>query len=371
VDAVSSILYLDYGRDQSIIKNKDGGNVDYEAVEFLKALNAAVLGPNPGVITIAEESTVYPLVTMPPDEGGLGFTFKWNMGFMHDTLDYMMSDPFFRHGAHDKMTFSMSYAFSENYILPYSHDEVVHGKKSLIDKMYGDYEEKFAALKTLFGWQYGHPGKKLMFMGCEFAQFIEWDYQKELDWFLLEYKTHAGVLEWVSALNKRYKECGALYSTDDGWDGFKWLCVDDRENNIFAFMRSGVSGAVDPDVSQAAGLNAFQAADPDVSQAISSDNKQEIYNEQKFEHIVCIYNFSVTDFTEYDIALPLAGKLRLLLASEKQLRSNGKRKGIKKVAAVRKMELNGLPYQATFVLPKSSCLFYSFTPDMEVKKKRS
>ena len=321
VDAVSSILYLDYGRDQGSITNRDGGNVDYEAVDFLKNLNAAVLGPNPGVVTIAEESTAYPLVTMPPQDGGLGFTFKWNMGFMHDTLDYMMSDPYFRHGAHDKMTFSMYYAFSENFILPYSHDEVVHGKKSLIDKMHGDYDAKFSALKLLYSWQFGHPGKKLLFMGCEFAQFIEWDYKKELDWFLLEYDSHRNVLDYICALNELYKEHPALYSIDDDWEGFEWLCVDDRKNSVFAFMRSG-----------------------------------------GYEHIICIYNFSVEDFSGYDLALPEKGKLRLLLSSEKYILSGEKKKSVKSVAAVHKQELNGLPYQATFVLPGTSCLFYSFTP---------
>ena len=313
VDAVSSILYLDYGRDQGIVLNKDGGNVDLEAVDFLKALNVAILGSHPGVISMAEEATAFPLVTKPPYDGGLGFTFKWNMGFMHDTLDFMLSDPYFRHGAHDKMTFSMFYAFSENFILPYSHDEVVHGKKSLIDKMYGEYDEKFSALKTLFGWQFGHPGKKLMFMGDEFAHFIEWDYKKELDWFLLEYDSHRGMLSWVSELNRLYRENAALYSIDDGWAGFKWLTVDDRENSIFAFMRS-------------------------------SEN----------EHVVCIYNFSVADIKKYEVAIPEKGKLRLLLSSEGP-------KGIKKAVAVHKKELNGLPYTGVFNIPKLSALFYSFT----------
>ena len=314
VDAVSSILYLDYGRSHGFLPNKDGGNIDYEAVEFLKTLNASVLGPRPGVVTVAEESTAYPLVTMPPHEGGLGFTFKWNMGFMHDTLDFMMSDPYFRHGAHDKMTFSMFYAFSENYILPYSHDEVVHGKKSLINKMYGDYDSKFSALKALYGWLYGHPGKKLLFMGSEFAQFIEWDYQKELDWFLLEYDSHRAVQDWIGELNGFYRSQKALHAVDDKWDGFKWLAVDDRKNSVFAFLRQGGG-----------------------------------------DYVVCIYNFSVEDFKRYDVALPGPGKLRLLLSSEKV-------KGLKKAAAIRREELNGLPCSATFSLPKTSALFYSYTP---------
>jgi 1,4-alpha-glucan branching enzyme len=308
---------LNYGRAGSQIRNRDGGDIDYEAVDFLKSLNAAVLGTYPGAITIAEESTAYPLVTMPPYEGGLGFTFKWNMGFMHDTLDYMASDPYFRHGAHEKLTFSMYYAFSENFILPYSHDEVVHGKKSLIDKMYGDYDAKFSALKTLYGWLYGHPGKKLLFMGSEFAQFIEWDYKKQLDWFLLEYESHTCVQAWVSALNKLYRKHSALYAKDDGWEGFRWLNVEDRKNSVFSFMRS----------------------DGD-------------------EHIVCVYNFSVQDFATYDVALPEPGELRLLLSSEESAGT----KGTKKTVTARKKELNGLPYYATLALPGASALFYSYRP---------
>ena len=310
VDAVSSMLYLDYGREGNYVRNEDGGNIDYEAARFLKTLNSAILGGNPGVITVAEEATSYPLVTKPPHDGGLGFTFKWNMGFMHDTLDFMKSDPYFRHGAHDKMTFSMYYAFSENFILPYSHDEVVHGKASMIEKMYGEYEAKFPALKTLYAWLFGHPGKKLLFMGSEFAQFIEWDYKKELDWFLLDYETHAGVQSWVRKLNGLYRKHSALYACDDSWDGFQWLNVEDRKNSVFAFMRS----------------------DGD-------------------EHLVCVYNFSVEDFTGYEIALPAPGKLKLLLASEGW---------VKKAATARRKELNGLPYSAALTLPPSSALFYSY-----------
>ncbi|MDR1496569.1 MAG: 1,4-alpha-glucan branching protein GlgB [Clostridiales Family XIII bacterium] len=241
VDAVSSMLYLDYGRTE-FIPNKDGGNIDLDAVEFLKKFNKAVLGTYRGAFTVAEESTAFPLVTKPPEDGGLGFMFKWNMGFMNDTLDYLKTDPYFRHGNHDKMTFSMNYAFSENYILAYSHDEVVHGKASLIGKMAGDYDGKFASLRVLFGWLFGHPGKKLMFMGDEFAQFIEWDYKKELDWLLLGYDKHRGVKEWVTALNAAYARRKALHAADGGWEGFTWLNVEDRENSVFAFLRTYAPG---------------------------------------------------------------------------------------------------------------------------------
>ena len=322
VDAVSSMLYLDYGRGENYIRNKDGGNVDLEAVDFLKVLNTAVLGAYPGVMTVAEESTTYPLVTKPPYDGGLGFTFKWNMGFMHDTLDFMKCDPYFRHGSYDKLTFSMHYAFSENYILPYSHDEVVHGKASMINKMFGEYETKFAALKALYGWLYGHPGKKLIFMGSEFAQFIEWDYKKELDWFLLDYETHAGVRAWVRALNILYKEHSALYARDDGWDGFQWLEVDGRTDSVFAFMRS--------------------------------DGE---------ERLVCMYNFSEEGFPEYNIALPMSGRLKLLLSSDDRQYSRQKDvSGLapKKTVRTRKQALKGLPVSAAFALPKNTALFYEY-----------
>ena len=322
VDAVSSMLYLDYGRDGSFVRNKDGGNIDFEAVEFIKTMNTAVLGGRPGVMTVAEESTTYPLVTKPPYDGGLGFTFKWNMGFMHDTLDFMNCDPYFRSGSHDKMTFSMHYAFSENYILPYSHDEVVHGKASMIDKMFGDYDMKFSELRTLYGWLFGHPGKKLMFMGSEFAQFIEWDYKKELDWFLLKYGSHKGMQNWVRALNGLYREHPALFAKDDSWDGFKWLSVEDRRNSVFAFMRT--------------------------------DGEQSL---------VCVYNFSEEGFTEYDLALPGPGRLKLLLSSDAKKFGGRKdrtqplaRKGLRAT----ERELNGLPCSAVIALPKSSALFYDF-----------
>ena len=318
VDAVSSMLYLDYGRDGGSLRNKDGGNIDLEAVEFIKTLNTAVLGAHPGVMTIAEEATTYPLVTKPPYDGGLGFTFKWNMGFMHDTLDFMGCDPYFRNGSHDKLTFSMHYAFSENYILPYSHDEVVHGKASMIEKMYGTYETKFAALKTLYGWLYGHPGKKLLFMGSEFAQFIEWDYKKELDWFLLKYGSHAGMQNWVRALNGLYSGHSALFAKDDGWDGFQWLSVDDRKNSVFAFMRS-----------------------------------------DREKRLICIYNFSEEGFAEYEVSLPAAGRLKLLLSSEDK-RFDGRKDPLQPVPK-RGLKTKGRLFSAAFALPKNTALFYEFS----------
>jgi len=243
VDAVSSMLYLDYGRNHGdFTPNRDGGNINLGAVEFLKELNTAILTEFPGVITTAEESTAYPLVTAPTYDGGLGFSFKWDMGFMHDTLDYFSLDPLFRKGSHEKLTFSMVYAFSESFILPFSHDEVVHGKGSMLGKMFGEYEEKFAALRALYGYQFAHPGKKLTFMGSEFGQFIEWNYKRELDWMLLDYPSHTGMKGYVRELNRFYTRHKPLYEIDNSWDGFEWKSVDERERSSIAFVRRDSKG---------------------------------------------------------------------------------------------------------------------------------
>ena len=275
MDAVASMLYLDYQRIEWR-PNIGGGNYNLEAIDFIKNLNSYILSTYQGAMMIAEESTAFPMVTMPPDIGGLGFSYKWNMGWMNDNLSYLATDPIYRKSEHNKMTFSITYAFSENYILPLSHDEVVHGKYSLIGRSQGDYQQKFANLKTFLGFYMAHPGKKLSFMGNEFAQFIEWDYKKELDWFLLDYPAHKNMQDYVRELNLLYKKEKSFYQKDCEWSGFEWVVVEDRDQSVFAVERISDSG----------------------------------------RRVLCIANFTPVDRYDYKIGVKNSGKYKVLLSSD-------------------------------------------------------
>jgi len=327
VDAVSSMLYLNYGRKAGeYTPNKYGGDINLGAVEFLQKLNTAVHELSHSVITVAEESSAYPQVSGKVKDGGLGFDYKWDMGYMHDTLDYFALDPLFRRGSHDKITFSMMYSFTEHYVLAYSHDEVVHGKKSMLNKMFGEYEEKFSELRVLYGLQFAHPGKKLTFMGSEFGQFIEWDYKKKLDWFLLKYPKHSEMQEYCRTLNELYLSSPAMYSVDDSWEGFKWLNVEDKDRGTVVFMRTGIGG----------------------------------------EKLICVCNFLPVAHKDFMFGLDNKGTLREVLNSD-EYRFGGTGTVLpKKITAV-KDGFFGYPYSATLDIPPLTCLMYEFTEDSNVR----
>ncbi len=258
VDAVASMLYLDYDRPfGDYIPNKYGDNRNLEAIEFIKKLNSAVKRYFPDALMIAEESTTFPNLTKRTEDGGLGFDYKWNMGWMNDVLFYCRQDPYFRNHHHNKITFSLVYAFSERYILPLSHDEVVHVKGSIVNKMHGSYDDKFAGERALLGFMYAHPGKKLNFMGYEIAQFKEWDYADGIEFFLKKFDKHRRMSNYVRSLNSFYKQNRPMYDIEDGWDGFEWLVVDDKSSNLIAFNRYCHSGETITVIINFSGIDIF------------------------------------------------------------------------------------------------------------------
>ena len=320
VDAVASMLYLDYGRqDGQWVPNKYGDNKNLEAIEFFKHLNSVIRGRKDGAIIIAEESTAWPKVTKSPEEDGLGFTFKWNMGWMHDFLEYMKLDPYFRKFNHNKMTFGITYCTSENFILVLSHDEVVHLKCSMINKMPGEYEDKFANLKVGYTFMLGHPGKKLLFMGQDFGQFHEWDEKVSLDWYLTKEPFHADLQNYVKGLLTLYHKYPALYRLDEEYDGFQWINANDGDRSIFSFIRR---------------------------------------DETQKKNLLFICNFTPVDRDDYRVGVPKRGTYTLLLDQEHGYYKRGDK--INPYRSI-KSECDGQPYSFAYPLPAYGTAVFRFS----------
>ena len=316
VDAVASMLYLDYSRPAGgWIPNKHGGRENIDAVDFLRRTNTQVFAQHPNATTAAEESTAWPQVSRPVDWGGLGFGYKWNMGWMHDTLDYISKDPIYRKHEHGKILFGLHYAFSENFILPLSHDEVVHGKRSILGRMPGDAWQKFANLRAYYSFMFGHPGKKLMFMGSEFGQDIEWNHDIGLPWHLLDKPEHAGVQRLVRDLNKLYRDTPALHALDCDPSGFEWLVTDDAANSTFAWLRKG---------------------------------------KYANERVVVIVNFTPQVIPDYRVRVPFAGKWREVLNSDAALYGGS---NVGNVGAAEAVVTRDSP-ELHIVLPPLAALFF-------------
>jgi 1,4-alpha-glucan branching enzyme len=321
VDAVASMLYLDYGkRDGQWLPNKNGGNENLEAIWFFKHLNSIIQGRHDGAMVIAEESTAWPGVTKSTEEDGLGFSFKWNMGWMNDFLEYMKLDPYFRKDNHNKMTFAMSYAYSENYILVLSHDEVVHLKCSMLNKMPGYLDDKFANLRAGYTFMFGHPGKKLLFMGNEFAQLQEWSEDRELDWYLLKEERHQQMQNYVKALLHMYKKYRCLYELDDTWDGFQWINADDCFRSIFSFVR---------------------------------------YSKSKRKNLLFVMNFTPMERTDYRVGVPKKKKYKLILDGDAaEFGGNGRVKP--EIYEAQKGECDGQKYYLEYPLSAYGVAVFEF-----------
>jgi len=313
VDAVASMLYLDYDRTEWE-PNIYGGNHNLEAIDFLKQLNTEVFKVFPDIMMIAEESTAYTNVTKPVHYGGLGFNFKWNMGWMNDTLSYIDSNPLFRRHCHNQLTFSFYYAFSENFILPISHDEVVHGKKSLLNKMPGDYWEKFANVRAFYGYMMTHPGKKLNFMGYEFGQFIEWNYQQELDWLLLKYPMHRKLHRYIRDLNRFYLDNDCLWQQDFSWEGFRWINSEDADHNVISFIRFNRQNELLLIVVNFAGVNwqNYRLGVPagKYREVFSSDRR--IYGGSGINNRICVSEPTPYNYYQQSLSVEL-GKLSFII----------------------------------------------------------
>lgn len=319
VDAVANILYLDYGKTPSRkLKNQYGGNENIEGIEFLRTLNQTVFREVRNPLMIAEDSSAWPLVTKPAYIGGLGFNFKWNMGWMNDTLEYMKMDPIYRQWHHNKLTFSMMYAFTENYILPLSHDEVVHGKCSMIGKMFGEYDPKFDALRCYYLYMMTHPGKKLLFMGGEFGQFIEWRYYEALEWKLLLYPKHRELQDYVKTLNTFYLEHKALWEVDDSFEGFRWIDANNSTQSIFTFLR---------------------------------------YAENPEDFLVVICNFTPVTYETFQVGVPRFADYELLLSSA-DARFGGAEQDVPSRIKPDPEEWNHMPFHITVRLPGYGALIY-------------